>query len=177
METQLTREHALDAVVRELERSGVSYCLFGGGAARLYGFDRAAFDIDFMVASDRATMLSLVGGTAIGENGVSIGDVELWCSPLALAHGGRVYPFVLDHAMRARRVMFEGVPALSREDQLVMKLILARRTAHKDDLEDARRLLARFGDALDASYVRWRAERSSAGEHVDRALRALGWRR
>jgi len=153
-------ETALVEIASFLNEMQWSYMLIGGLAVALWGEPRATLDVDVSIWVEPEDFDEAVG--RISASFRTIPDA------LGFARRSRVVPIVTSQGIRgdlvlaalpqerslidrARRKMMGGVPipVATVEDLILMKLISER----QKDLDDAKRLLRRFGATLDAPYL------------------------
>ncbi len=150
-----------EAIFQRLTHAGVDYAVFGSAAGDVYGFARPPADLDVFVRCHSIEELAawLPRGKRVAANGLVLGEVELWASPLVL----REHPLEFDDALAARRLPHPRFGwVLSPEDQLLIKLTLRRTAGGKRDLDDAAALERRWGPRLDREYIAWRAAQLGA---------------
>ena len=156
--TQL--EIALVEITSFLDRSGLPYMLIGGLAVAMWGEPRATLDVDLSVWVDPAGLDDAV--QAICAHFRSLPDALAFARrsrvlPVATADGVRadivfaLLPLEREFIARARKKQVGGfeIRVASVEDLIYMKLISER----SRDVEDARRLIRRFRDAIDRNYI------------------------
>lgn len=168
-----------------MDRSGTSWAIFGGVAARCYGADCPIRDVDVITSAS----LDFVAATLPGTSAYSyqnyharlLGEIEIWASPLLFDVGSTRFTFAFDAEMRRRvrvtlvPVLHRAVPVLAPEDLLVMKALQQRDAGSgKHDVQDLRQLCAAQMPTLDYGYLRWRARRVRGVERIAQALAQAG---
>jgi hypothetical protein len=171
----------LGFVQRLLDEHRLTWGVFGGAAAHLYGDRRPIQDVDILVAPgqlntvvahlQRAQKAVQFDGQRIIWRGIKLFD------DLTLRKNGSIYPFQLDAPMRAhlRQMPLLGarVSLLAPEDVLTHKVLLGRGPEQgKHDLSDAEAIARR--QALDSRYLRERLTLCRAGESVYTQLQSYG---
>jgi len=175
-ETTLT----LSELARRLDSAGVTWAVFAGAAAAVYGANRPLTDMDILIPAtegERVAGLFPEAQVKRREDGtvhmLTLPDFDLvaglmWCD------GGVDHPVDLDAAMAARLTRHEiagvVVPVIPPEDNVLIKAVWGRGPeVGKHDLEDVREMVAHL-PALDWEYVHWRAGVFGAGQRVQQAL-------
>ncbi len=154
-------EEALGELASALESLGVPYALIGGLAVSVWGEARATLDVDLAVWVEAAEIGATVDALCRRFQSVSR-------DPADFVRATRVLPLTTSRSVRAD-IVFGLLPAerdivqratlmdvagtsvrvASVEDLILMKLVSER----ERDLEDARRLLHRFGEKIDRGYL------------------------
>jgi hypothetical protein len=114
---------------RELTDKGIAHALIGGLAVGAYGWARATADVDFLVSSEAASLLSgrLLGGEVEGVT-YNVGSVDV---DLVLPQHGEGF---LDEAL-SRAEIVEGVPLVPIEAFVYLKLKSGRERDQADVVE------------------------------------------
>lgn len=159
-------ERLIATVARELDAEAVPFMLIGGQAVLVHGAPRVTEDIDITLAAtpdavaavlavcDRAGLTPLPQDVArfVGETFVLPARHALTGFRVDLIFSNTEYE--RSAIARAARIDIAGVrvPFATAEDLLIHKLFAAR----PRDLEDARSVVQRKGNAIDWGYVeRW----------------------
>jgi hypothetical protein len=169
---------SLEDVARRLERAKVTWAVFAGAAAAVYGSQRPLTDVDILVPLGEGTRVaSLFPGAEVTrqEDGrvrsvkLPTGSTRLPAvdivAGLTMFEGDVAYTVDLDDEMAARRTRHEiagiEMPVIPAEDNLLLKAIWGRGAEQgKHDWEDVRAMLAHIAvshGAVDWAYLRWRA--------------------
>ena len=172
----------LEEVTRRLERAGVTWAVFAGAAASVYGADRPLTDVDILVSLAQGTQVAcLFPGAEVKrqEDGcvrsVKLPDVDI-IAGLTMFEGDVAYDVDLDPEMAARRTYHEivgvRVPVIPREDNVLLKAVWGRGLEQgKHDWEDVRAMIA-HGE-IDWGYLQWRADACGAVQSVRQALQRI----
>ena len=171
----------LNVVQRTLDAAELSWGVYAGAAAYLYGHPRPINNVDIVVGAGSLQQISRLlqeGNRAVQFDGNRL----LWrginiYDDAAIRRGGRVYPFGLDEPMvahlRRKPLLGARVLALAPEDVIVHKLILAAGPEKSDvHLGDAQGVLKR--QKLDLDYFRERLRLTGADPDVLARAQGLG---
>lgn len=187
----MAEELPLAEVARRLDRAGVTWAVFAGAAASVYGSERPRTDVDILVPMGEGTRVaSLFPGAVVKrqENGrvrgieLPTGSMNLPAvdiiAGLTMVEGDVAYDVDLDEEMAARRTVHQiagiEMPVIPAEDNILLKAVWGRGPEHgKHDWEDVRAMLAHV--EVDWVYLRWRAERcaTASGDRIPSVQRAL----
>lgn len=154
-------EEALQEIVTALQDASLPYMLIGGLAVSAWGEPRSTLDVDITVWATPESLGHAVAALAARVRALPqdplrfVRDTRVL--PLESRGGVRIdvvfaaLPVQQEAIGRARSKEIGGVSTrvASVEDLILMKLISER----EKDLEDARRLLRRFRETLDRSYL------------------------
>ena len=166
---------SLEEVARRLDGAGITWAVFAGAAASVYGATRPLTDVDILVPSvegDRAAALFPEGHVKRGEDG-SVQWVQLpGCDVL-----GGLTLMDLDAQMAARLQRHEiagvVVPVIPPEDNILLKAVWGRGAeVGKHDWEDVQAMMAHL-PALDWEYLRWRAGACAPRRSTESVLERL----
>ncbi|MEI8165293.1 MAG: hypothetical protein WCG26_02905 [Chloroflexales bacterium] len=170
----------LAVVQRLLDGAELSWGVFAGAAAHLYGNRRPIQDVDLLVPKGQlTTVVKLLQGSgkAVQFDGQRIlwRGIELF-DDLSVRRDGRTYPLLLDAPMQAhlRRMSLLGAPVavVSPEDVVAHKLLLNRNAADgKQDAEDAAGVIRR--QPFDLAYLLERARLLNAESLLRERLAAF----
>ena len=161
----------LHEVAATLDGAGMSWAVFAGAAASVYGADRPLTDLDILVPAREGERLKTLfpNSEVVFEHDIlclALPDVDL------LAGLGTMD---LDAEMAARVTHHEiggiGVPVIPPEDNILLKAMMGRGADQgKHDWEDVEAMMA-FVPSLDWAYLRWRA---GMLDEVEKAQGVLG---
>jgi hypothetical protein len=156
--TELSR--ALLRLVEELESAEIPYGLIGGLAVAAWGEPRSTLDVDVTVwteADQTSVLVQRLTSVFLARSANPVAFVrDRGVLPLEF-EGVRLdvvfarLPFERDIIERAakREVAGRMVNVIAVEDLVLMKMISER----EKDLDDARKLIRRFGSSLDVGYL------------------------
>jgi hypothetical protein len=174
------RTLTLSEVARRLDSAGITWAVFAGAAAAVYGATRPLTDVDILIPAaegERVAGLFPEAQVKRREDGtirmLTLPDFDL-VAGLMWREGGIDHPVDLDAEMAARLTRHEiagvAVPVIPPEDNILIKAVWARGLeVGKHDLEDVREMVDHL-PALDWEYLRWRAGVFGAGQRVQQAL-------
>lgn len=174
-----------ETVFQTLSHMDVTWCLFGGLAARWYGLidGRPPTDMDILVQTDDLTEIAkaLPGFERRRDTILQGKFLEIRAAQLRLHVAGQPFPWRFDTEAASRlgrcRVGCWVVPVISAEDTVVMKCVLQRGTDRgKADVADVVSVLTARGARLDKEYMVWRAEQCQSKDRVLDCLAQLGCR-
>ncbi|MFN2183550.1 MAG: hypothetical protein ACK2UU_06140 [Anaerolineae bacterium] len=161
----------LHEVAATLDGAGMSWAVFAGAAASVYGADRPLTDLDILVPAREGERLKTLfpNSEVVFEHDIlclALPDVDL------LAGLGTMD---LDAEMAARVTHHEiggiGVPVIPPEDNILLKAMMGRGADQgKHDWEDVEAMMA-FVPSLDWAYLRWRA---GMLDEVEKAQEVMG---
>lgn len=164
----------LKEVARRLDEAKITWCVFAGAAASVYGANRPLTDVDILIPSEEGNQLAnLFPEAQVGRRedgsvrGIKLPDIDILAGLTSMD---------LDEAMASRLTRHEivgvSVPVIPPEDNILLKAIWGRGPElGKHDWEDVEAMLAHV-PALDWAYLRWRAGMCGA-EHVLERLEAM----
>lgn len=164
----------LREIAAQLDGAGITWAVFAGAAAGVYGADRPLTDVDILVPAaqgDRLTELFPDAELVLTQHGLlhlALPGVDL------LAGLGTVN---LDSQMAARVTRHEvggiQVPVIPPEDNILLKAIWGRGPEQgKHDWEDVEAMMA-YVPSLDWEYLRWRSDRLDRPELVQEVMERL----
>jgi hypothetical protein len=170
---------SLEEVARRLERAGVTWAVFAGAAAAVYGSDRPLTDVDILVSAGEGTRVAClfpeavvkrqedgrVRGIELPTGSINLPAVDI-IAGLTMVEGDVTYHIDLDEEMAARRTRHEiagiEMPVIPVEDNILLKAVWGRGPEEgKHDWEDVHAMLAHVAvshGAVDWAYLHWRAE-------------------
>ena len=165
----------LAEIARRLDGAGITWAVFAGAAAAVYGSPRPTTDIDILVPAaegERVATLFPEGEVKRREDG-SVAGIAL--PGLDILAGLSLMD--LDSPMAARLTRHEvaGVtaPVIPPEDNILLKAVWGRGPeVGKHDWEDVEAMLARL-PTLDWEYLRWRASTCLPSEQAQQILNRL----
>jgi hypothetical protein len=178
-----TAEFTLADVARRLDRANVTWAVFAGAAAAVYGADRPVTDVDILIptaAGERVAALFPEGAVHRDEDGSVLGlelpDLDILVG-LSRHTSDLSYAVDLDDEMVARRTRHAicgvTVPVVPAEDNVLLKAIWRRGPEQgKHDWQDVQAMLAHVA-TLDWDYLRWRLDVCCSGPGVGRVLQLL----
>lgn len=151
---------SLEEIARRLDGAAITWAVFAGAAASVYGATRPLTDVDILVPSvegDQVAALFPESHVKRGEDG-SVQWVQLpGCDILA---GLTIMDLDAQMAARLQRHTIAGVvvPVIPPEDNILLKAVWGRGAeVGKHDWEDVQAMMAHL-PALDWEYLRWRAD-------------------
>lgn len=166
---------SLKEVARRLDGAGITWAVFAGAAASVYGARRPLTDVDILVAAaegDHIAGLFPEARMRRQEDGRILGASMPSFDILA---GLTVMD--LDTAMAARLTHHEiagvTVPVIPAEDNILLKAIWGRGPeVGKHDWEDVEAMM-RHLSTLDWEYLHWRADACAPRQHAEQILQRL----
>ncbi len=173
----------LAEVARRLDGAGITWAVFAGAAASVYGATRPLTDIDILIGAadgDRVAPLFPEAQVTLGQDGtiqgIQLPGFDLVAS-LTWREGDATFALDLDAQMAARLTRHEIagvlVPVIPPEDNILLKALWGRGPeVGKHDLEDVQNMLAHL-PAPDWEYLRWRAERCGPKQRMQQALQRV----
>ena len=173
----------LEEIARRLDQSGITWAVFAGAAAAVYGSTRPLTDVDILVPlAEGARVAALFPGAQVKrqEDGlvrsINLPGFDL-VAGLTMRHADATFTVDLDAPMVARLTRHEiagvTVPVIPPEDNILLKAIWGRGPeVGKHDWEDVQAMVAHL-PALDWEYLRWRASACGPGQRVRQALERL----
>jgi hypothetical protein len=178
--SDLGTDLTLSEVARRLDSAGITWAVFAGAAAAVYGAARPLTDVDILIPAaegERVAGLFPEAQVKRREDGtvhmLTLPDFDL-VAGLMWREGGVDHPVDLDAEMAARLTHHEiagvAVPVIPPEDNILIKAVWGRGPeVGKHDLEDVREMVDHL-PALDWEYLHWRAGVFGAGQRVWQAL-------
>jgi hypothetical protein len=171
----------LGVVQRLLDARQMSWGVFAGAAAHLYGTRRPIQDVDLVVLPGQlSTVVKLLQGS--GKSVQFDGQRIIWrgikiFDDMTIRRDGVTFPLTLDASMQARlrKLPLLGAPVsvVAPEDVVAHKLLLDRGSAHgKSDKADVEGVIRR--QSLDVDYLRERVVAMRAEAQLLSRLRELG---
>ena len=166
----------LEEAARRLDQAKITWCVFAGAAALVYGSHRTLTDIDILVPSKEGEHLPALFSESKVEReedgsvwGIKLPDIDLIAGLDVMD---------LDEAMAERLDRYEVagviVPVIPPEDNILLKAIWGRGPeVGKHDWEDVEAMLESIAN-LDWSYLRWRAEACGATQVLGRVEAIAG---
>ena len=165
----------LEEIARRLDRAGITWAVFAGAAASVYGSTRPLTDVDILVPSvegDRVAALFPEAQVKRREDG-AVQWVQLpGCDILA---GLTIMDLDAQMAARLQRHTIAGivVPVIPPEDNILLKAVWGRGAeVGKHDWEDVQAMMAHL-PALDWEYLRWRADACAPRSRTEPVLERL----
>lgn len=164
----------LEEAARRLNRTGIRWAVFAGGAAKAYGATRPLTDVDILVPAAEAVRAEALFPEARvsqyedGRQGLLLPGIDILAG-LALMD--------LDEEMAVRLTSYEiagiSVPVIPAEDNILLKATWGRGPDEgKHDWEDVEAMMTCL-DSLDWEYLFWRAEGLPPRPQVQRVLQRL----
>jgi hypothetical protein len=149
----------LEHIARRLDQAGITWAIFAGAAAHVYGANRPLTDIDILIPSSKGEQLLALFPQAQVIRGPddSVAGVQL--PGFDILAGLNIMDLDAPMAVRLTHHEIAGVmvPVIPPEDNTLFKAILGRGPeVGKHDWEDIRAMLAHL-PTLDWEYLRWRA--------------------
>ena len=166
----------LKEVARRLDEAKITWCVFAGAAASVYGSHRLLTDVDILIPSTEGDQLAALFPEAHVERqgdgsvrGIKLPDIDIIAGLDVID---------LDKAMAERLDWYEvaGViaPVIPPEDNILLKAIWGRGPeVGKHDWEDVEAMLGNVSTLIDWDYLYWRAKKCGT-EHVLGQLEAIG---
>jgi hypothetical protein len=166
---------SLEKVAQKLDGVGITWTVFAGAAATVYGVTRPLTDVDILVpAAEGARTAALFPEAQVEhrQDG-TIGWIKL--PDFDILAGLTVMD--LDDQMAARLTRHEiagvTVPVIPPEDNILLKASWGRGAeVGKHDWEDVEAMMA-YLPSLDWEYLRWRAETCVSKERREQVLARL----
>ena len=165
---------SLKEVARRLEEAEITWCVFAGTAASVYGAKRPVTDFDLLIPSNEGNRLPSIFPDAAVErekdgvvHGIKLPNIDIIAGLDVMDLDGNM-------ADRLTRHPVAGivVPVIPPEDNILLKAVWGRGSeVGKHDWEDVEAMIAHVNN-LDWDYLRWRAKMSGADHLLDR-LRSL----
>jgi hypothetical protein len=160
----------LEHIAQRLDQAGITWAIFAGAAARVYGANRPLTDIDILIPSSKGERLLALFPQAqvIRRPDDSVAGVQL--PGFDILAGLTIMDLDAPMAVRLTHHQVAGVlsPVIPPEDNILFKAILGRGPeVGKHDWEDIRAMLAHL-PALDWEYLRWRAKVCNAESLLQR---------
>lgn len=166
---------ALAEVARRLDGAGITWAVFAGAAATVYGATRAVTDVDILIpAADGGRVAALFPEAIVKRRkDGSVRGVQLPGFDLVAG----LTTTDLDAAMAARIVhrplLGVMVPIIPAEDNILLKALWGRGPEEgKHDWEDVQEMIAHLR-ALDWEYLRQRAALCRDPQQAQETLRRL----
>ena len=160
-------------VAVRLDEAGVSWVIFAGAAASVYGADRPLTDVDILVpASEGERLRGLFPQAAAswqqGLLHLALPGVDLLAGLGSIDLDGEMAARVTRHEVGGLRV-----PVIPREDNILLKAMMGRGAEQgKHDWEDVEAMMASV-TSLDWPYLRWRASTLNEPVKVQAVLQKL----
>lgn len=173
---------SLGQVARRLDKAGITWAVFAGAAASVYGAARLLTDVDILVPAAEGDRLAALFPEARVQRRQD-GSVEGIKLPgFDILAGLSTMDLDAPMAVRLTRHEIAGltgvpagltVPVIPPEDNILIKAIWRRGPeVGKHDWEDVQAMLAHL-PALDWEYLRWRADTCGPRERAQEALERL----
>jgi len=165
----------LEEVARRLDRAGVTWAVFAGAAAAVYGATRPLTDVDILIPAaegDRVAALFPEAQTKRRADG-SVRGIKL--PGFDIVAGLAVMDLDTKMAARLTRHKIAGVavPVIPPEDNILLKAIWRRGPeVGKHDWEDVQAMVTHLR-ALDWQYLRWRAKSCGPQQRMQQVLKDL----
>lgn len=166
---------SLEQVARRLDDAGVTWAVFAGAAASVYGATHPLADVDILIPAtegDRVADLFPEAQAKRGNDG-AIQGIEL---PGFDVLAG-LTTMDLDTEIAARlthhEIMGVTVPVIPPEDNILLKALWGRGPEEgKRDWKDVQAMMAHLS-TLDWEYLHWRADACGRRQHVQQVLKRL----
>ncbi len=166
---------SLERVARRLDGAGITWAVFAGAAATVYGVTRPLTDVDILVpVAEGARTAALFPEAQMAHR--QDGTIE-WIKLPDFDILPGLMMTDLDAEMSARLTRYEiagvSVPIIPPEDNILLKASWGRGPeVGKHDWEDVEAMLA-YLPSLDWEYLRWRAEVCLPKERATQVLERL----
>ncbi len=150
---------SLEQIAQRLDQAKITWAIFAGAAASVYGATRPLTDVDILIPASKGEQLFALFPQAqmIRRPDGSVQGVQL--PGFDILAGLTIMDLDAPMAARLTRHEIAGitVPVIPPEDNILFKAILGRGPEMgKHDWEDVHAMLA-YLPALDWEYLRWRA--------------------
>jgi hypothetical protein len=149
----------LEEVARRLDRANVTWAVFAGAAAAIYGAQRPLTDVDILVSAaevEQAASLFPEGQIKRRANG-EIDQIYLPGFDIVPGFDAIDLDEQMAQHLTRHRLCGVTVPVIPAEDNILLKAKWRRGPeTGKHDWEDVEAMLANVDD-LDWQYLRWRA--------------------
>jgi hypothetical protein len=167
---------SLAEVARRLDCAGVTWAVFAGAAASVYGATRPLTDVDILVPAAEADWLTVLvpQATVIRREdgcmqGVQLPGIDILAGLSTMDLDTAMAERLTHHTISGVRV-----PVIPPEDNILLKAISGRGPeVGKHDWEDVEAMMDHL-PALDWEYLRWRvdscADPQQAGQALQRVL-------
>ena len=166
---------SLKEIARRFDCAGVTWAVFAGAAASVYGSPRPLTDVDILVPTGEASRLTVLFPEAevVHREDGSVQGIQLPGFDILAG----LSTMDLDVEMAERRTRHEivgvTVPVIPPEDNILLKAISGRGPeVGKHDREDVEAMLGHL-PALDWEYLRWRADTCARPQPAQEALQRL----
>jgi len=166
---------SLKEVACQLDGAGITWAVFAGAAASVYGADRPLTDVDILVAAaegDHIADLFPEAQIQRQEDGYILGANMPSFDILA---GLTAVDLDADMAARLTHHEIAGVtvPVIPAEDNILLKALWGRGPeVGKHDWEDVEAMM-RHLPTLDWGYLRWRVDACAPRQRADQILQRL----
>jgi len=165
----------LAEVARRLDGAGITWAVFAGAAAAVYGSSRPTTDVDILVPAAEGERVADLFPEAQVDRGEDGTVRQLRLPGFDILAGLTMVD--LDPPMAARLTRHEvagvEVPVIPPEDNILLKARWGRGPeVGKHDWEDVEAMLAHL-PTLDWEYLRWRASTFASPEQAQRLLERL----
>ncbi len=165
----------LKEIARRLDDAGITWVVFAGAAASIYGATHSPTDVDILVPAaegDRVAALFPEAQVKRGDDG-SVQGIQLPGFDILAG----LTALELDAQMAARLTRHEiagvTVPVIPPEDNILLKAVWGRGPeVGKHDWEDVQEMIAHL-PALDWEYLRWRADACGPLQRMEQVLERL----
>jgi len=166
---------SLGQVARRLDRAGITWAVFAGAAASVYGATRSLTDVDILVpAAEGNRIAGLFPEAAVKrEDDGSVQGLEL--PGFDILAGLATVDLDARMAARLTRREIAGVvvPVIPPEDNILLKALWGRGPeVGKHDWEDVQAMMAHI-PTLDWEYLRWRTAACVPQERIEQVLERL----
>lgn len=166
---------SLEEIARRLDDGGITWAVFAGAAATVYGVTRPLTDVDILVPAAEGSRTAALFPEAQVEH-LQDGTIEWIKLPDVDILAGLTL-MDLDDQMAARLTRHEiagvSVPVIPPEDNILFKAILGRGPEMgKHDWEDVEAMMACL-PTLDWQYLHWRADACIPKERRKQVLTRL----
>jgi hypothetical protein len=150
---------SLAEVARRLDGAGITWAVFAGAAATIYGVTRPITDVDILIPAAEGDRAAAIFPEA---QAIRLEDGAVWVLKLPGADlVARLTTADLDAPMSARLTRHEiagvSVPVIPPEDNILLKALWDRGPQQgKHDWEDVVAMMTHL-PTIDWEYLRWRA--------------------
>lgn len=175
-ETEDTQTHLpLEEIAQRLDGAGITWAVFAGAAAAVYGATRPLTDVDILVPADEGDRIAalFVEVEAIRGDDGSVKGIQL--PGFDIVAGLTTMDLDAQMGARLRRHEIAGVtvPVIPPEDNILLKALWKRGPeVGKHDWEDVEAMMTNL-QSLDWNYLRWRAQACSPHQLAQQTLKRL----
>jgi hypothetical protein len=166
---------SLAEIARRLDCAGVTWAVFAGAAASVYGATRPLTDVDILVpAADADRITALVPEAEVlrrddgSVRGVQLPGIDILVGLSLMDLDAKMAERLTRHTIAGVRV-----PVIPPEDNILLKAISGRGPeVGKHDWEEVEAMMDHL-PALDWEYLRWRAGACARPQQAQQALQRL----